>query len=72
MVESSSIVYTGGKHDGSPLDPPVLIYPSAFAGGRSTDGPIWIECVADDIGATFMDYAVGRPSFVWFILIGSD
>ncbi|EIM80618.1 uncharacterized protein STEHIDRAFT_162400 [Stereum hirsutum FP-91666 SS1] len=47
----------GGKHDGSPLDPPVLIPPSAFAGGRSTDGPVWIEYIADDIGAKFMDYA---------------
>lgn len=60
----SFLAVAGGKHDGTPLDPPVLIPPSAFAGGRSTDGPIWIERVADDIGARFMDYAVGRPSSI--------
>ncbi|THH17070.1 hypothetical protein EW146_g3673 [Bondarzewia mesenterica] len=48
----------GGKHDGSPLDPPVLIPPGIEAGGRSTDGPVWIEYIADDINARFMDYAI--------------
>ena len=32
--------------------------PDPFAGGRSTDGTIWIENIANDIGATLMDYAV--------------
>ncbi|TFY66853.1 hypothetical protein EVG20_g4236 [Dentipellis fragilis] len=48
----------GGKHDGSPLLPPVLIPPGIEAGGRSTDGPVWIEYIADDLHAKFMDYAV--------------
>ncbi|KAH7921927.1 carbohydrate esterase family 16 protein [Leucogyrophana mollusca] len=48
----------GGKHDGSPLLPPVLIPPDTFAGGRSTNGKIWVENIADDFGARLMDYAV--------------
>ncbi|KAI0314311.1 hypothetical protein OF83DRAFT_1064051 [Amylostereum chailletii] len=48
----------GGKHDGSALDPPVLTPPSSLAGGRSTNGPVWIENIANDLGAHFMDYAV--------------
>uniref|UniRef100_A0A0W0F2T7 Carbohydrate esterase family 16 protein n=1 Tax=Moniliophthora roreri TaxID=221103 RepID=A0A0W0F2T7_MONRR len=49
----------GGKDDGSPLDPPVIIPPNHKAGGRSTNGPVWVEGVADDMGnATLMDYAV--------------
>lgn len=56
MVQDS---YTdGGKHDGSPLAPPIFIPPNPEAGGRSTDGKIWIENIADDIGAKLMDYAV--------------
>ncbi|KAI3608190.1 thermolabile hemolysin [Moniliophthora roreri] len=48
----------GGKDDGSPLDPPVIIPPNHKAGGRSTNGPVWVEGVADDMGnATLMDYA---------------
>lgn len=47
----------GGKSDGSPLDPPILIPPSPLAGGRSTNGLTWIEDVANDVKATIMDYA---------------
>ncbi|KAJ1300660.1 hypothetical protein OPQ81_002308 [Rhizoctonia solani] len=49
----------GGVNDGSPLAPPVIIPPSPKAGGRTTNGPVWIENIANDIGARFMDYAVG-------------
>ncbi|PVF97902.1 hypothetical protein CPB86DRAFT_826166 [Serendipita vermifera] len=49
----------GGVTDGSPLAPAVIIPPSPKAGGRTTNGPIWIEYVANDTGARFMDYAVG-------------
>ncbi|CAE6335829.1 unnamed protein product [Rhizoctonia solani] len=49
----------GGVKDGSPLAPPVIIAPSPKAGGRTTNGPVWIENIANDIGARFMDYAVG-------------
>ncbi|EGN93505.1 carbohydrate esterase family 16 protein [Serpula lacrymans var. lacrymans S7.3] len=48
----------GGRHDGGPLAPPVIIPPNAQAGGRSTNGRVWIEDIADDIGATLMDYAI--------------
>ncbi|KIJ14047.1 carbohydrate esterase family 16 protein [Paxillus involutus ATCC 200175] len=47
----------GGRHDGGPLAPAVIIPPSPFAGGRSTNGKLWVENIADDIGATLMDYA---------------
>ncbi|KAL1739257.1 hypothetical protein HDZ31DRAFT_49672 [Schizophyllum fasciatum] len=48
----------GGKDDGSPLDPAVLVPPNTEAGGRSTDGPTWIEYVAQDMnGAALKDYA---------------
>ena len=40
--------------------------PSVLAGGRSTDGPVWIEYIADDLKARFMDYAVG---VLFFLLI---
>ncbi|KAF4579656.1 hypothetical protein EYR40_000167 [Pleurotus pulmonarius] len=48
----------GGKHDGSPLDPPVLIPPDVLAGGRSTNGLVWVEHLANDVGATIKDYAI--------------
>ncbi len=48
----------GGRDDGGPLAPPVVVPPDAEAGGRSTDGKVWVENLADDIGATLMDYAV--------------
>ncbi|KAG0702259.1 hypothetical protein DFH29DRAFT_999497 [Suillus ampliporus] len=47
----------GGRHNGSPLEPAVLIPPNALAGGRSTNGPVWVEAIAGDIGAKVMDYA---------------
>ncbi|KAK0226048.1 hypothetical protein IW262DRAFT_1359418 [Armillaria fumosa] len=47
----------GGVNDGSPLAPAVIIPPSVLAGGRSTDGPVWVEWVANDTGAKLMDYA---------------
>ncbi|CAE6477649.1 unnamed protein product [Rhizoctonia solani] len=49
----------GGVRDGSKLAPAVLKPPSPKAGGRTTNGPVWIENIANDIGARFMDYAVG-------------
>jgi len=48
----------GGNHDGSPLAPPVVTPPNPEAGGRSTNGKLWIENIADDIGAKLMDYAI--------------
>lgn len=47
----------GGRHDGGPLEPAVMIPPSVLAGGRSTNGPVWVEGIANDIGAEVMDYA---------------
>ncbi|KAG8914573.1 hypothetical protein FRC01_004004, partial [Tulasnella sp. 417] len=49
----------GGRADGGPLLPPVLTGTSPKAGGRTTNGPVWSEDIANDIGATFMDYAIG-------------
>lgn len=40
------------------LLPPVLIPPNVEAGGRSTNGPVWVEGVAADWSAKLMDYAV--------------
>ncbi|KII86154.1 carbohydrate esterase family 16 protein [Plicaturopsis crispa FD-325 SS-3] len=48
----------GGIQNGSALRPPVLTPPSSLAGNRSTNGPVWIEGIASDIGARLMDYAV--------------
>ncbi|KAH0831402.1 carbohydrate esterase family 16 protein [Lanmaoa asiatica] len=47
----------GGRHDGGPLAPAVMTPPNTEAGGRSTNGPVWVEDVASDIGAHLMDYA---------------
>jgi len=47
----------GGRHDGGPLSPAVVVPPSPFAGGRSTNGKLWVEHIADSINATLMDYA---------------
>ena len=57
-VVQDSYTDGGGNHDGSPLAPPIIIPPGAEAGGRSTNGKLWIENIADDIGAKLMDYAV--------------
>ncbi|EIW79505.1 carbohydrate esterase family 16 protein [Coniophora puteana RWD-64-598 SS2] len=48
----------GGRHDGGPLAPAVIIPPNAQAGGRSTNGLVWNENIANDIGATLKDYAI--------------
>lgn len=47
----------GGNDDGSPLEPAVLIPPSVLAGGRSTNGPVWIERLANKSEAVLMSYA---------------
>lgn len=48
----------GGRDDGGPLAPPVVVPPDALAGGRSTNGKTWVEHLAEDSGAKLMDYAV--------------
>ncbi|PSR77862.1 hypothetical protein PHLCEN_2v7683 [Hermanssonia centrifuga] len=53
----------GGKQDGSPLNPPIVIPPDPGAGGRSTNGKVWVENIADDFGARLMDYAVYHLPF---------
>lgn len=40
------------------MDPPVLVPPDVLAGGRSTNGLVWMEHLANDVGATIKDYAV--------------
>ncbi|KAJ7226673.1 carbohydrate esterase family 16 protein [Mycena pura] len=49
---------SGGRSDGGPLPAAVLNGTSPRAGGRVTDGPVWAEDVASDLGATIKDYAV--------------
>jgi hypothetical protein len=49
----------GGKSDGSPLALAVVVPPSTLAGGRSTNGLTCIEGIANDLGTTLKDYAVG-------------
>ena len=63
----------GDKMEG-PLPPPTITPLHAEVGGWSTDWTVWVEDIADDIGATSMDYAVRRvvlscnPSDIMFIL----
>ncbi|KAJ7074038.1 carbohydrate esterase family 16 protein [Mycena amicta] len=49
---------SGGRSDGGTLPAAVLNGTSPRAGGRVTDGPVWAEDVASDLGATIKDYAV--------------
>ncbi|KAJ6603236.1 carbohydrate esterase family 16 protein [Mycena vulgaris] len=49
---------SGGRSDGGTLPPAVLTGTNPRAGGRVTDGPVWAEDVASDLGATIKDYAV--------------
>ncbi|KAJ7622435.1 hypothetical protein FB45DRAFT_927773 [Roridomyces roridus] len=49
---------SGGRSDGGPLPAAVLNGISPRAGGRVTDGPVWAEDIASDLGLTIMDYAV--------------
>ncbi|VDB84721.1 unnamed protein product [Peniophora sp. CBMAI 1063] len=48
----------GGRSNGGPLLPPVIIPPSSLAGNRSTNGRVWSENIAKDLNATFKDYAL--------------
>ncbi|KAG8706516.1 hypothetical protein FRC09_002377 [Ceratobasidium sp. 395] len=60
ISKDAKFSYTaGGVDDGSPLAPAVITPPSPKAGGRTTNGPVWIEYIANDTSARFMDYAVG-------------
>ena len=52
----------GGRHDGGYLAPAVVVPPDTFAGGRSTNGKVWVEHLADKVGARLMDYAVSSTS----------
>lgn len=38
--------------------PPVVIPPNPKAGGRTTNGLVWVEDIGVDTGALVMDYAV--------------
>lgn len=49
---------SAGEKDGSTPKPAVVIPPSPEAGGRVSNGPVWIENIAADTGALFKDYAV--------------
>ncbi|KZV62238.1 carbohydrate esterase family 16 protein [Peniophora sp. CONT] len=47
----------GGAHDGGPLPAAIVPANSTRAGGRVTNGPVWVEWVANATKATLMDYA---------------
>ncbi|KAF8644260.1 hypothetical protein AX16_008615 [Volvariella volvacea WC 439] len=47
----------GGANDGGKLPPPVLNHPNPRAGGRLSNGPVWVEYLASKAGATLKDYA---------------
>lgn len=49
---------TVGVTDGSTPAAPVVIPPNPKAGGRTTNGLVWIEGIAGDTGAHLRDYAV--------------
>lgn len=51
---------SGGVDNGSTLAPAVVIPPNPKAGGRTTNGPVWIEDISTDTGALFKDYAVSK------------
>ncbi|PPR06184.1 hypothetical protein CVT24_000726 [Panaeolus cyanescens] len=47
-----------GVHNGSSPSPAFLVPPSTSAGGRPSNGPVWVEYLANANGATLRDYAV--------------
>jgi len=47
----------GGVDNGSPLKPAVVSPPNPFAGGRWSNGPVWVEALAEAANATLKDYA---------------
>ncbi|KIK71568.1 carbohydrate esterase family 16 protein [Collybiopsis luxurians FD-317 M1] len=49
---------SGGMINGSALPPAVLSPPNPNAGGRMTNGPLWIEHLASAADATLHDWAV--------------
>ncbi|KAF8578145.1 carbohydrate esterase family 16 protein [Ramaria rubella] len=48
----------GGVRDGGPRLPAVVIPPNPKAGGRTTNGPVWVEDLGTDTKALVMDYAL--------------
>lgn len=57
-IVSFGDAYTdGGVQDGSPLGPAILSPPDPKAGGRMSNGPVWVENIAKMAGATLKDYA---------------
>lgn len=49
---------SGGVSNGSALAPAVMVPPNPSAGGRVSNGKLWIEHLAATAGATLHDYAV--------------
>ncbi|THU89380.1 hypothetical protein K435DRAFT_729280 [Dendrothele bispora CBS 962.96] len=50
--------YTSGGTDGTTLPPAIMTPPNPSAGGRVSNGKLWIEHLANAAGATLHDYAV--------------
>ena len=60
----------GGAHDGGPLPLPIVPVNGTRAGGRITNGYVWIEHLANMTGrrgALLMDYAV-QADVVWDVV----
>lgn len=48
----------GGAENGGPLPPAVVVPPNPEAGGRMSNGPVWVENLAKAANATLKDYAM--------------
>ncbi|KAK0205063.1 carbohydrate esterase family 16 protein [Desarmillaria ectypa] len=61
-IVAFEVGYTdGGKQDGTTLDEAVQVDPlDPKAGGRMTNGPVWVEYLASYVNATIKDYAVTK------------
>ncbi|TDL19421.1 hypothetical protein BD410DRAFT_441687 [Rickenella mellea] len=59
---------SGGEQNGSALLPAQLSGTDPRAGGRFSNGPVWVENLASDVGAKLMDYATAgavTDNMVW-------
>ncbi|GJJ13573.1 hypothetical protein Clacol_007828 [Clathrus columnatus] len=52
----------GGTRDGGLRAPAIVIPPNPKAGGRTTNGPVWVKDIGSDTGALVKDYAVEYSS----------
>ncbi|KAG8705279.1 hypothetical protein FRC09_003050, partial [Ceratobasidium sp. 395] len=58
IVSFGDAFTSNGKSDGSAPDPPVQTGTNPKYGGRFANGYVWVENLANDMGAHLLDYAV--------------